>query len=30
MRDEQPGLISEEEFARRFPKTMSYWGGTPG
>jgi hypothetical protein len=30
MRDEQPGPISEEEFARRFPKMMSYGGGMPG
>ncbi len=30
MRDEQPSPISEEEFARRFPRIMSYWGGMPG
>ncbi|MFG3442261.1 hypothetical protein ACGF0J_33900 [Nonomuraea sp. NPDC047897] len=29
MRDEQPSPIGEEEFARRFPRIMSYWGGIP-
>ncbi|MFI7452195.1 DUF4240 domain-containing protein [Nonomuraea sp. NPDC049714] len=30
LRDEQPNPISEEEFARRFPRIMRYWGGMPG
>ncbi|MFG6195298.1 DUF4240 domain-containing protein [Nonomuraea sp. JJY05] len=30
MRDEQPSPITEEEFACRFPRILSYWGGMPG
>jgi hypothetical protein len=30
MRDDRPSPISEEEFARKFPRIMRYWGGIAG